>query len=177
MRLVTVPKSLFFSLLCCLSLGVLIKGFAAEPAFSVREYQLKTAYLLHFAELTEWPEQNTLTICFQGHSPLKQYLPVLEGVQIHNKTLHVELNGASLPDHCRILFMSDSKALTKTLLTQAQSQHVLLVSDADDFANSGGMIQLIERNNKLRLVVNLYSVKQAGLKLSSKLLRMAEILE
>jgi hypothetical protein len=39
------------------------------------------------------------------------------------------------------------------------------------------MIEFTLRDNKLRLVVNLVSVKLAGLKLSSKLLRMAEILE
>jgi hypothetical protein len=73
--------------------------------------------------------------------------------------------------------LSELTLLTKALLQQAKTQHILLVSDAENFAAQGGMIQFSLRDNKLKLVVNLNSVKQANLKLSSKLLRMAEILE
>ena len=137
----------------------------------------KTAYLLHFAELTEWPETTSVTICLQGNSPLRAYLPALEGLKVHDQTMHVILEGAPSIKQCQILFVSDPRILTKSLLTKAKSQHTLLVSDTDDFARSGGMIQFTLRDNKLKLVVNLTSVKEAGLKLSSKLLRMAEILE
>ncbi|MGY6274478.1 YfiR family protein [Methylomonas sp. MgM2] len=142
-----------------------------------REYQLKTAYLLHFAELTEWPESTSITICLQGHGPIETYLPALNGVKAHDQTIQVLLGDHPLIQQCQILFLSEADTLSKSLLTEAKSHHVLLVSDTDDFARNGGMIQFTLRDNKLKLVVNLTSVKEAGLKLSSKLLRMAEILE
>jgi hypothetical protein len=52
-----------------------------------------------------------------------------------------------------------------------------LVGDVENFANHGGMVQFTLRDNRLKLVVNLAAVKSAELKLSSKLLRMAEIIE
>lgn len=80
-------------------------------------------------------------------------------------------------DECRIIFLSDLNVLNSSILEQMYKNHVLLVSDVAGFAARGGMIEFTLRDNKLKLVVNLKSVKQAGLKLSSKLLRMAEILE
>lgn len=142
-----------------------------------REYQLKTAYLFHFAELAEWPESASVTICLQGNSPMRAYLPVLNGQQIDNKAVSVKLGMPIAMEECQILFFSELNALSQTVLAQARKHHVLLVSDAEEFAQKGGMIQFTLRDNKLKLVVNLTSVKLAGLKLSSKLLRMAEILE
>lgn len=160
-----------------LGIGFWVNSYAADVDIINREYQLKTAYLLHFAELTEWPEPTSVTICLQGQSPLRAYLPVLEGQYVHNRVVHVSFIDTLKFDHCQILFVSDLNVFSKALLENAQSRHVLLVSDAIGFARNGGMIQLTLRDNKLKLVVNLPSVKQAGLKLSSKLLRMAEILE
>jgi len=142
-----------------------------------REYQLKTVYLFHFAELTEWPILKPTTICLVGESPLRAYLPALHGQKVNNMEIRVMLDRQQAIDNCRILVLGESTVLTKPLLLQAISQHILLVSDADNFASLGGMIQFTLRENKLKLVVNLASVKQANLKLSSKLLRMAEILE
>lgn len=164
-------------ILLSIAYALLAVAYAAEKDTVSREYQLKTAYLLHFAELTEWPESTPITICLEGHSPLSAYLPALEGVKVHDQTLHVSLDNRKAITECQILFLSDANLLNKSLLIQTKSHHVLLVSDTDDFARNGGMIQFTLRDNKLKLVVNLTSVKEAGLKLSSKLLRMAEILE
>lgn len=165
--------------LLLLYLGACLFGecLALESDMVKREYQLKTVYLFHFAELTEWPELMPTTICLEGDSPLRAYLPALEGQKVNNMELRVILDHQQSIDNCRILILSDLSALTTSLLKQAESRHILLVSDAENFAAKGGMIQFTMRDNKLKLVVNLSSVKQAELKLSSKLLRMAEILE
>lgn len=148
---------------------------ASDSVPSNQEYQLKTAYLFHFAELAEWPESAPVNICLLGDSPLRDYLPVLEGWQIDNRVVHVSL-GDNI-DNCRILFLSDLHVLSKAVSEYARIRHVLLVSDVEDFARRGGMVQFTLRDNKLKLVVNLPAVRDAGLKLSSKLLRMAEIVQ
>ena len=160
-----------------LTIGVCAKSAALESGMVNPEYQLKTAYLFHFAELTDWPELKPVTICLEGSSPLRDYLPALEGQKVNSFMVHVILGKYSSIADCKILILSETNALTKPLLEQAKSHHVLLVSDDDNFADHGGMIQFTLRDKKLKLVVNISSVKEAGLKLSSKLLRMAEILE
>ncbi len=163
-------------LFLCLGACVYCRCWGLESDVARREYQLKTAYIFHFAELTEWPALLPTTICVMGGSPLSTYLPALEGHQVNHLELRVMLAPPAI-DECRILFLGDSAALTQPLLQQAIDRHILLVSDAENFAVTGGMIQFTLRDNRLKLVVNLNSVRQAGLKLSSKLLRMAEILE
>lgn len=160
-----------------LSIGLCPNAYAANVDIVSREYELKAAYLFNFAELAEWPESAAMTICLQGQSPLRAYLPALEGQYIDNRAVHVKFNDGLEIEQCRILFLSDPKLLNKAVLQKIQSRHILLVSDAENFARNGGMIQFTLRNNKLKLVVNLASVKKAGLKLSSKLLRMADIVE
>jgi hypothetical protein len=143
-----------------------------------REFQLKTAYLFHFAELAQWPNAAApVTICLQGRSVLRAYLPVLEGQKINGNAVHVNLSDAPDIAQCSILFLSDLVSLTPAITEQARQHHVLLVGDVENFANHGGMVQFTLRDNRLKLVVNLAAVKSAELKLSSKLLRMAEIIE
>jgi len=151
-------------------------GFAEGDVIN-REFQLKTVYLFHFAELVEWPTSLPLTICLQGSSPLSDFLPALEGQSIDGQPVHIRLDQQANFSDCRILFLSDIEAFTPALNESAKAQHVLLVSDVEGFAKKGGMVQFTLRNNRLKLVINLAAVKQANLKFSSKLLRMSEILE
>lgn len=165
--------------LLLLSIGLCLPGIFRgddNPAIS-RAYQLKTAYLFHFAELAQWPDSTQMTICLQGDNPLRLYLPALEGMEVDNKIVHILLDPAFAGKQCRILFLSDMDALSQAMLMQAKIHHILLVSDVEHFASKGGMIQFTLRDNKLKLIVNLASVRAADLRLSSKLLRMAEILE
>ncbi len=166
-------------LLKLLSLTVwLVTSALAEDGTSInREFQLKTAYLFHFAELTQWPDSAPIRICLLGNSALRAYLPVLEGQQINDTLVSIELGDKPDLSRCRILFLTELATLAPALIEQARLSHILLVSDVQNFAAHGGMVEFSLRDNKLNLVINLSAVKSASLKLSSKLLRMAEILE
>lgn len=152
-------------------------GEAAESAAGDREFQLKTAYLFHFAELTRWPEAHPIVICLRGASPLQKFLPVLEGQTIDGAPVHVDIAANADIGGCSILFLAENGRLTAEVASQARAKHILLVGDSDGFAAAGGMVQFGLRDNKLKLVVNLGPVKSAHLTLSSKLLRMAELIE
>jgi hypothetical protein len=77
---------------------------------------------------------------------------------------------------CHILFISPSTAgQLKRVLSALRGQSILTVSDADDFCKLGGMIRFIDERNKIRLRINLEAAKAAGLRISSKLLRPAEV--
>ena len=54
---------------------------------------------------------------------------------------------------------------------------ILTVSDIDDFARAGGMIGLVEAEQRIRFDINLATARQANLKLSSQLLKLATIVE
>ncbi|WP_256360469.1 YfiR family protein [Methylomonas koyamae] len=91
--------------------------------------------------------------------------------------MHVAVEANAGIGGCSILFLAENGLLTTDVAEQARAGHVLLVGDSDGFAAAGGMVQFSLRDNKLKLVVNLAPVKSAHLTLSSKLLRMAELIE
>ena len=54
---------------------------------------------------------------------------------------------------------------------------ILTVGDSDDFCNEGGMIQFIIENNQVHFAINNEAARAAGLKISSKLLILAQPLK
>lgn len=77
---------------------------------------------------------------------------------------------------CHILFINISKEeqLTQTL-ELLKGKHVLTVSDTKMFNRRGGMIQFVNTESKVRFQINLEATKNANLVISSKLLRLAEV--
>jgi YfiR/HmsC-like len=75
---------------------------------------------------------------------------------------------------CRILFVSGVADLELTRVLQTvEKAGVLTVSDMPQFVERGGMIQFVSQGNKVRFIVNVPAAEQAGLVLSSELLRVA----
>jgi hypothetical protein len=75
---------------------------------------------------------------------------------------------------CRVLYISSSEdSRLKEVLTALDKAGVLTVSDMPQFAQHGGMIQFVLDGNKIRFEVNLASAEDAGLSLSSELLKVA----
>jgi len=61
------------------------------------------------------------------------------------------------------------------ILAGLNQRPILTVSDADGFAQRGGMIRFVTDRNRIRLQLNLAATEAAHLTISSKLLRVAEI--
>ena len=57
------------------------------------------------------------------------------------------------------------------------SEVALWVSDEPGFAKGGGIVELKRRGARMGLVVNLRALESAGLKASSKLLQLSEVVE
>ena len=52
-----------------------------------------------------------------------------------------------------------------------------VVADADGFARKGGIANFIVSDQRVRFAINESAAKRAGLKVSSKLLRLAELVD
>ena len=60
-------------------------------------------------------------------------------------------------------------------LIEPDESIALRVSDQPGFAQQGGMVELKRRGARMGLVVNLGALESAGLKASSKLLQLSEV--
>lgn len=145
-----------------------------------QEYTVKAVYLYNFGRFVEWPADSlkspSFSICILGQDPFGPTLDsTLAGESINDRKLFAK-RIASPRDAlaCQILFISDSEtARLKEILLAVQKSPVLTVSDVPNFAATGGMIQFVVTENKVRFSVNLSAAEKAGLTLSSQLLKVA----
>ncbi len=146
------------------------------------EYAVKATYLYNFARFVEWPvgvtaaRGDSFAICVLGRDPFGRALDsTLAGEAIDGKP--VVAKRISKPEDaasCRILFISPSEdTRLKDILPAIDKTGVLTVSDMPQFSRRGGMIQFVLEGNKVRFEVNLTNARDAGLTLSSELLKVA----
>ncbi len=153
----------------------------SDPAAPL-EYRVKAAFLYNFAQFVEWPDtvtnQAPFTIGVLGDDPVQQALEeTIAGKTLRNRPVRIKRLGRSdsLGD-CHILFISASeKTWLPQILARLKTASVLTVSDLPEFARQGGIISLMTQDHRIRFEINTAAAERAQLKISSKLLRLAEI--
>lgn len=146
------------------------------------DYQIKAVFLFNFAQFVEWPpkafpdSQAHVVIAVLGEDPFGSYLDeTILGEKANGHPLVVQrYRRASEIKVCHVLFISRSEeGRLEQILASLKGRNVLTVADSNDFAARGGMVQFFT-DKKVRMRINLEAVKAANLKISSKLLRVAE---
>lgn len=156
-------------------------GPAPSPEIS-REYLIKAAILFNFAKFAEWPatafsgKAAPLRLCVLGDDPFGPALVSVQGKTVADRTLAVtHITAAEDAVACQILFVGASeKRRLDHILDAVGSLPILTVADMDQFTGAGGIVALKEADNQSRLEINVEAAEKAGLKLSSKLLRLAD---
>jgi hypothetical protein len=169
-----------------LVLGVMV--LAASPGLASQraeapEHQVKAVFLFNFAQFVDWPARATpdsapVVIGVLGDDPFGRVLDAtVRGEHLGTRPFavrrfaRVEEIGA-----CDILFISQSEgSRVDAILSDLGSRPILTVSDIHGFADRGGMIHFVTDRNHIRLKINVDAARAAHLTISSKLLRLAEI--
>jgi len=162
-----------------LVLAVLLAGPAA--AQSSREYDLKAVFLYNFATFVEWPKEarpaagQPIVIGILGRDPFGTVLDdVVAGEKLDDHPLAVRR--CRTPEEavgCHILFISASEAARlPQILELLRGKPVLTVADMPRFAETGGIITF-STGARVQLHINARAAHQAGLAISSKLMRVA----
>ncbi|MEI6563024.1 MAG: YfiR family protein [bacterium] len=166
-------------------LGVFVTPCKANP-IAVSEYSVKAAFLNNFIHFVEWPLSAfpdpgaALTIGVLGDDP---FGPLLEQAVKEEKA---KGNGVvirrfkSVDDvtSCHVLFISRSeKERMFLILKRLEEVPILTVSEMEGFADHGGIVNFYIENNRIRFEINKESAYRKGLKISSRLLCLARIVE
>ena len=151
-------------------LGVL----AVAPAKAAEsEYAVKAAYLAKFPFYIEWPAGSfaaagaPITLCVVGDDPFGPLLDeAAAGQQVQGRPLTVKrMKSVTRESGCHVAYMGpDAKA------ESLRSAPVLVVTDGQP---SGGAVNFVLRDNRVRFTVDDESAAQSGLGISSKLLAVA----
>ena len=168
-------KFIFYGLSGLLFLAA-TPGLAQTPRPS--EYQLKAAFLYNFAKFIDWPSDDSspFVIGILGDNPFGKSLEqIVAGKQINGRTISVQFfQTASEVARCQILFISNSESKHFTeIIKNLKGSAVLTVSENDRFIDSGGMVDFVKEDSRIRFQINDDAAKAVRLKISSKLLSLA----
>ncbi len=168
--------------LAVLALSASIGYVRAETPLA-DEYQVKAAFLLNFAKFVEWPAvafkgpEDPITICVLGQNPFGTTLDdVVRDKTVANRSFVVRgVLNAQQANTCQIVFVSASERKRfRLLLDGFKGRSILTVGEADDFTANGGIINFKLKDARVRIEIDAGAADRAGLRISSKLLSLAE---
>ena len=150
------------------------------------EADLKAAYLFNFARYIEWPDRvfeddkAQITVCvFSSESFYKVIKKTIGNRSLDGRMVGAR-NSQSLEElgNCNIIFIGKEHiSQHEELIAAAADQSIFTVSDAEDFAERGGCSNFFQAGKKIHFSINVVAVKRSKLKVSSQLLRIAQIVD
>ena len=182
---------LVFFVLSLLASGQAQLSQAAES----KEYQIKAAFLYNFIQFVDWPKEKVadsnqpIIIGIIGRDPFGNVFESLKNKKIKGKSVvirrvktfeELKKNG-ELEDkinelkkfHVLFICSSENKNL-KQIIDPIKTNNILTVGETDNFLESGGIINFVLEEKKVRFEINLDAANTSKLKISSQLLRLAE---
>lgn len=159
-------------------------GAQAQPSLD-RERQIKVAFVYNFIKFVDWPTEvmpesgDTISICALSDDPFFEALETINGKTVKGRRLAVrKVDAIKDLESCHVAFLGAAEETRlPQLMRSLQGSSVLTVGEMDRFAQSGGIINLVVVNNKVRFEVNVDRAERARLKLRSQLLSVATVVK
>lgn len=147
------------------------------------EAKVKVAFVYNFLKFIEWPgqQQNDVAapvrICVIGADPIRTTLGELSIRKIRERRIQVEhVKDIEALRDCHLAYITRSEeARLPQVLQRLEGRPVLSASDIPRFARKGGMIGFATEDDRVKIEISQSSVRQAGLKVSAKLLEIARL--
>lgn len=169
----------------CLATWMLC-GIAAasdQAATQATSAAVKAAFLFNFVKFTEWPalpDKAPLFVCVTGDDEVAEALAstiqrqVVAGHPLALRRLSAQESWQS----CQLFFVGEAQSRRSAVELKAlEKLPVLTVSDASGFARGSGIVELFVQDNRMRFAINVGAAERAGLRISSRLLSLAQIVE
>lgn len=157
----------------------LLAHTGTPPGGVATEAEIKAAMIFNFTRFIEWAGA-------KGDAKLPVIIGVAGDDSIHDALEElmrtpsggraVALRGIrqlSDAEPCHLLFLGGKWRKRAPELSGLAKRGLVTVGDGEDFLDSGGAIGFIVDGNKLRFAVSLTVTGQAGVSVSSRLLRLA----
>ncbi|CAN5293443.1 hypothetical protein BH11PSE11_BH11PSE11_10320 [soil metagenome] len=146
------------------------------------ERQVKAAYLFKFGSYITWPDRafpaadSPIRIGVLGADDLAEELAQMAaGKTVNGRPLSIRRiqRDEALPD-LNVLFVSRShKDKLDKILAATRGQSIVTVSDFDDYAAHGSMINFVIVDGRLRFEISLRPAQQENISISARLLAAA----
>jgi len=177
---------IFITALLLLCSGIFVYAAADKSGKSYKEYQIKAAFIYNFMKFIDWPKEQAgkkvFTLGIVGKSPFGDAFDSIIKKKIKDKELVLkqfggfeQLEKKGSIKECHLIFICASeKENIKQIIETVKDSSILTISDTAGFLESGGIINFLFENNKVRFEVNVTAAEKAKLEIRSKLLRLAK---
>jgi hypothetical protein len=183
----TTKTAQLFSVL--LAVAVCFTPFGALPVRSqlrgMKDVQIRAGLLGNIGSFVEWPPEAlpnehspfvigvagdlSIEFALRGYSRSKAFRG--HEIEVRDVQSSADLKG------CHIVFIASSRRKSfPELLNSLDDESVLTVGEIDQFARSGGIIEVSFQDEQARLTVNRDAAEHARLKISSKLLSLSKVI-
>ncbi|HKV09556.1 MAG TPA: YfiR family protein [Thermoanaerobaculia bacterium] len=177
--------AILIRVLAALVLLLLISPAVEAQDASSLEYGVKAAFLYNFTKFVEWPkpafdERGSLRLCVLGQDPFgKSLSSVVEGEEVQGRPITLlRIDSLDDPRLCHLLFLGRTETSRfPAVLAAVRGAPVLTVGEAPGLLEKGVGINFVLVDGKVRFEINQAAVEAHGLKMSSKLLRLATRVE
>ena len=180
-------RLLWKSLLISIILGNVAPAISATRSDLdlAKEYQVKALFLYNFANFVEWPsdafsdQSSTLKMCLYGAVPFGEFLDIVNGVQVRDRTLEVirTTDYSKIQSGCHILFVGiEHHDQLEEFFKDLNHLFVLSIGNIQDFARRGGVVNILRTSDQQQFEINLTKAIENGLLISSDLLSLARII-
>ena len=154
-----------------------------------REYRVKAAFVQRFLDFVNWTVEGTdhdgpVLVSVIGDSPMKAALSDLAGEPGVGRELRLCTAEELAKEGCGVFFIPATiDGMPRAEHPDWQDLHdlsavgVLTIGEDPGFHLAGGIINFFDQGDRLRFSVSEKAAKQAGLKIGSKLMRLALIVE
>ena len=167
--------------------GVRLVAAAPARAGAPSEHQVKAAFLYNFANFVEWPDGalgpagSPLKVCVVGADPFGGALDDAFRDQVVQGRTRADLarrrrwprSAAATSCSCR----RASRAAGRSCSRSCGTAPTLTVADGPPLVRQGGMVNFVIEAKRVRFEINRGAAEHAGLRISSKLLALARIVE
>jgi hypothetical protein len=167
------------------ALGVVFCAEAAVATVDTSvEPHVKAAFLYNFVKFVEWADDRALngpvTVCVAGSPAVAASLKgAAQQYRADGRELAVqEVTSDSLLRACHLVYIADSdEQRARQWLAALNGSTAFTVSDCERFARLGGVANFFVRDGRLRFAINLDAARRASLRISSRMLALAQIVE
>lgn len=175
-----IPACICQFLLCIIAIGTV-------QAQNLEEYKIKAAFVYNFTKLIQWPqtafdsEEEKFKIVVCGDEYIKKCFQTIDGKVSTGRVISIQYLDPKANDYkkmlaeSQIVFISRHMRLeqVRQILSSIGDRPVLTIGEAKNFSRAGGIIQFFTRDEQLYFEVNLKKAEAYQLKFSSRLLKLA----
>ena len=182
-------------------LAIPIATMADTGSERMREYQIKAAFLYNFVKFVDWPEEKIadsnepVTIGIIGKCSSSDAFKSIKSKRVKGREVVVKrfkgfIKEAKRPGEedeaelrrkiealrkCHLLFIcSSEKENIKNITGALKGSYVLTVGETAGFLETGGIINFLMEDKKVRFEISITTARRSKLKVRSQLLRLAK---